>query len=564
MRPLGIIFRGGGIIATCLGGDAPTYEVGLSASEGTPRMRRSLIRAFPVLIVCAALAPTAMVRAQSDDSRPVIIQGGTVWTGTDRGTIESGTVALRKGKIWRVGPAGRSGPPRPGMQTIDADGKYVTPGLIDAWTMLGLDLGGAPGAGASLSAADAINGFATHVFEDARRSGVTSLCIEPPAGGGIAGTAAMVRLANLNDLRSTTTESISLVARLGLGVRGPIGRLGEIKALREMFEQAAAYREQWDEYNEKLEEYEKKLKDGETVKLKKDDEKKEEKTETKKPDAPRRRSRRGRRPRPRPSNFSTMTDEEVLAWLRDSHVPGDDDVLEEEAHDHDDHPTAPDAEEPKKDDAKKADGKDGDKKSDELTKPERPAYDANSEIVVKALKRQISVRFEAHRPGDIAMALKIVNDYHLDALIVGATGARFTDKLIADAEVPVLFGQLTGAGGFDRTHAAQFDAQTPAALRASGVLDLVIASGRMGRDSGVQFLTQNAAIAVGHGLDEDAALRAITIEAAKVCGVGETLGSIEKGKLADVVIWSGHPLAPDTVVERVFVGGVEVYRRAGN
>ena len=61
-----------------------------------------------------------------------------------------------------------------------------------------------------------------------------------------------------------------------------------------------------------------------------------------------------------------------------------------------------------------------------------------------------------------------------------------------------------------------------------------------------------------------AAMRAITIDAAKVCGVAETLGSLEKGKLADVVIWSGHPLAPDSVVERVFVGGVEVYRRAGN
>ena len=528
-------------------------------------MRRTLIQAFPVLILCALMARSDVARAQDSDApQTVFIRGATIWTGSDRGTIESGALMLRKGKISRVDADVRSRPPRAGTNSIDATGKYVTPGLIDSWTMLGLNPGGSVGAEAGLNAADAIDGYATHIFDDARRSGVTGVCIEPPAGGGVAGSAAFVRIADLNDLRSTTTESMALVARLGLGARGPISRFGEIKAMRDLFEQAAAYREQWDEYHEKLEEYQKKLKDGETVKLKKDDEKKEVKSEEKKPEAPQRRPRRGRRPRPRPSNFATMTDEEVLAWLQDAHVPGEDDVLEEEAHSHDTAPTPPSEDKAKKADAKKGDGKDGDKKDDALSKPERPAYDANHEVIVKALKRELPVRFEAHRPNDILQALKIIKEYHLDASISGATGAYLADELIADADIPVVFGQLTGAGGFDRTHAADFDAAAPASLAACGVRDLVIASGRMGRDNGTRFLTQNAAIAVGHGLNEDAALRAITIEAAKLCGVSETLGSIEKGKVADVVIWSGHPLAPDSVVEYVFVGGVEVYRRAGN
>ncbi|HPF40557.1 MAG TPA: amidohydrolase family protein [Phycisphaerae bacterium] len=493
-----------------------------------------------------------------------MISGGTIWTGADSGVIDHGVLVLRKGKISRVGEANRPTPPAPGIETIDATGKYVTPGLIDAWTMLGIDPGGSIGAAASQNAADALDVFATDVFSDARSAGVTSLCVEPPAGSGVVGTAIVVRLADLNDLRSTTTESTSLVARLGLGVRGPISRLGEIKGLHDAFEQAAAYRESWDDYREKLEEYEKKLKDGETVKLKKDEEKKEEKA------APRRRGPaprgRGRRrgPRPRPSNFASMSDSEILAWLADTHVPGED-PLEDEKHSEDETPTAPDQKKPEKGDGDKKDGDKKDKKEgDELSKPERPAYDADQEIIVRALKRELPVRFEAHRPGDIAFALKIIDEFHLDATIIGATGAYRAAERVAEAGVPVVFGQLTGAGGFDRSHTADFDAQAPAALAADGVSTIVIGSGRKGGNAGSQYLTQNAAIAVGRGLDEDAAMRAITIDAAKVCGVADTLGSLEKGKLADVVIWSGHPLAPDSVVERVYVGGVEVYRRAGN
>jgi len=80
---------------------------------------------------------------------------------------------------------------------------------------------------------------------------------------------------------------------------------------------------------------------------------------------------------------------------------------------------------------------------------------------------------------------------------------------------------------------------------------------------GAQYLTQNAALAVSGGLSEDAAIRAITIEAARSCKMADEIGSLEKGKKADVVLWSGHPLAPDSVVEKVFVDGVEVYSREG-
>lgn len=527
-------------------------------------MRRTLIPVQAILLLSVVLCSAQSVRAQrSGRSGVVVIRGAKVWTGADVGTIDNGLVVLRRGKIADVESTDRGAPPAmPGITVIDASGKFVTPGLIDAWTMLAVDPGGPVGAAATSNVADALDVFERDVFGDARRSGVTGVCIEPPAPSGIVGTAAFVRLADLSDLHATTTESISLVARLGLGVRGPINRLGEIKELHGAFEQAAAYREAWDEYHEKLEEYEKKLKDGETVKLKKDEVKKDAKPEAKR-QPPQRGRRGGRRgPRPRPRNFESMTDAQLLAWLQDTHVPGEDDVLEKEAHSEDDTPLAPEGDKSKDDGKKKGDGKKDKKDDGELTKPERPGFNADYEVIVRALKRELPVRFEAHRPGDIVFALKIINEFHLDATIVGASGAYLAEGRIADAEIPVVFGQLTAAGGYDRSHAADFKASAPAALAASGVQPVVIASGRKGGNSGAQYLTQNAAIAVAHGLDEDAALRAITIDAAGVCGVADEVGSIEKGKQADIVIWSGHPLAPDSVVERVFVGGKEVYRRA--
>lgn len=533
-------------------------------------MRRTWIRAFSIIVAGTLLWFAGDARAQGRGGpRMVVIKGATVWTGTDDGAIENGTLVLRKDKIMGVGSGGRDVPPMPGIEIIDASGKYATPGLIDAWTMLAMDPGGSAGAAATQDAVDALDMYDRHVFADALRGGVTGVCIEPPAPSGIVGTAAFVRLADLSDLHSTTTDSMALVARIGLGVRGPINRLGEIKALHDAFEQAAAYREQWDDYQEKLDDYKKKLKEGETVKLKKDGEKKEAE-HGKQPQRRSRHGRRGRRrgprphPRPRSVDAATITDAELLAILQDTHVHGDDDVLEAEAHSEADAPTAPDADKPKKQPEKKDGDKKDKKDGEELTKPERPAYDADHEVVVKALKRELPVRFEAHRPGDIAMAMKIIDAYHLDAVIVGATGSELVADRIADAELPVVFGQLTPAGGEVRSHTADFDAAAPAVLVETGVTPIAIGSGRKGGNAGPQYLTQNAAIAVGQGLDEDVALRAITIDAARICGVDETVGSLEKGKLADVVIWSGDPLAPDSVVERVFVGGVEVYRRAGS
>ncbi len=522
--------------------------------------------------------------------RTVVIRGATLLTMGDQGVVERGTLILRKGKIATIRRNGRRGRGNPNTVQIDASGKYVTPGLIDAWSSIGLVPGGRSKSGKAVDrASDGLNRFDRHVLEEALRHGVTALHIEPTASRGIVGASALVRLQNLNDLEKTTTEDVCLTIRVGLGTTGPIGRLGEIKALRTALGAAKDYREAWETYDEELETYIKELKAGKTVKLKKKEEKKAAAPPKTPPQRRRRPGRRRRRPRPRESEVDRKegpNEDAFIQWLRspDSFAQAASDhglktcvehpwIAFEELcpEDHEDHPNdgehdeldplsieqpfADDAEKKpaKKDDAKK------DKDGEELTKPDQPASDADKEILVKALKRELPVCFEAHRPADILNVLALANEFNLDASISGASGAAYVADELARAEVPVILGRLIPAGLFDRSHTRDLRLDNASRLATAGV-SLAIGSGSSG-GSATHYLSQNAAIAVGHGLDRDQALRAVTIQAARVRGAADKIGSLEVGKLADVVIWSGYPLAADSVVERVFIGGVEVYHR---
>jgi imidazolonepropionase-like amidohydrolase len=79
--------------------------------------------------------------------------------------------------------------------------------------------------------------------------------------------------------------------------------------------------------------------------------------------------------------------------------------------------------------------------------------------------------------------------------------------------------------------------------------------------SAVRYLTINAALAVREGMSEEEALKAITINAAKVIGVDDQVGSLEVGKDADIVVFSGHPFDYRTVAELVLVDGDVAYVR---
>ena len=79
--------------------------------------------------------------------------------------------------------------------------------------------------------------------------------------------------------------------------------------------------------------------------------------------------------------------------------------------------------------------------------------------------------------------------------------------------------------------------------------------------SAVKYLSINAALAVREGMDEQAALKAITIHPAEIIGVDKRVGSLEVGKDADIVVFSEHPFDYRTVAELVLVDGQVAYKR---
>jgi imidazolonepropionase-like amidohydrolase len=75
----------------------------------------------------------------------------------------------------------------------------------------------------------------------------------------------------------------------------------------------------------------------------------------------------------------------------------------------------------------------------------------------------------------------------------------------------------------------------------------------------INFLIHQASLAVKEGLDPETALQAVTINPARIIGVADRLGSLEPGKDADLVIWSGDPLDVTSRAERAYQDGREIY-----
>lgn len=191
----------------------------------------------------------------------------------------------------------------------------------------------------------------------------------------------------------------------------------------------------------------------------------------------------------------------------------------------------------------------------------RPAYDPSLSALQPALEGKLPVAFEADLSREILRALNMAREFKLDPVI---TGGREADQVAADLKARnarVIYSLNFPA----RSRALAPDAdepiavlrtranapRVPAALEKAGVLFAFSSSGvREPRD-----FVRNAARVVKEGLSADAALRALTIDAAKIAGAADRLGSLEKGKIANVIVTDGDLFEDRTAVKHVFVDG---------
>jgi imidazolonepropionase-like amidohydrolase len=187
--------------------------------------------------------------------------------------------------------------------------------------------------------------------------------------------------------------------------------------------------------------------------------------------------------------------------------------------------------------------------------PEKPERDLKKEALGKVLRREMKARVHAHRADDMLTAIRIAEEFDLDLTLEHATEGYKVADVLAAKGIPVTAGPIL----FSRVKYELKDMtpKNPGVMAKAGV-KVAIQTDEM---SAVKYLPINAALAVREGMPEEEALRAITLHPAEIIGVADRVGSLEPGKDADFVVWSGHPFDYRSVVQRVYVGGELVYER---
>ena len=385
------------------------------------------------------------------DAQTIAITGGRVYT-VAGAPIENGTVLIRDGRIAQVG-ANISIPSD--ARRIDAAGKWVTPGLINAATQLGLvEVGleqptrdvsarGREGIAAAFTVWEGLNP-ASVMFAPARGEGITTVVVAP-SGGLISGQAAVVDLVDGSLSDMIVRAPVGMVAQIGSpGAAGGLGARGELSVrLKELLEDARAYSRRRADYE-----------------------------------------RNAAR-----SFVASRLDLEAMVPVVEGRLPL---------------------------------------------------------IVV------------VDRASDIEAALRIASEYGVRLVIASGTEAWLVADKLAAARVPVFTGAMNNIpGSFSTLGSYQ---ESPAILRRAGVDVILIGDAGVSdaQTFNVRNLKQEAGNAVAYGMTWDDALRAVTIAPARVLGIADRYGTLEAGKVANVVVWSGDPFEFSTRAEHVLVRGREI------
>lgn len=177
-------------------------------------------------------------------------------------------------------------------------------------------------------------------------------------------------------------------------------------------------------------------------------------------------------------------------------------------------------------------------------------YDPEYEALIPLLKREIPAHIHAHRSDDILTALRIAKEFNIRCSTVHTTGGLKIIDEIAESEIIPIVGPCIGPAGKPETVGGSL--KMGYELNKAGV-EFAITT-----DHDVIALWQLpylASLTVRDGLNEEAAFRAITINAAKAAGVEDRIGSISVGKDADIVVFTGHPFHYLTKTAAVFING---------
>ena len=440
--------------------------------------RRFLIGIAMALPFAAGLADTVPYGStyQARPGPATLIRNATVLDGTGR-RLDDADVLMRDGKVAAVG----TGLDAAGATVVDARGRWVTPGLIDVHSHLGVYA--SPGVNASQDGNEATDPVTAGVwaehsvwpqdpgFQTALEGGVTTLQVLPGSANLIGG-----RGVTLRNVHATTYQAMKFPgAPQGLKMacgenpkrvygshdQAPSTRMGNVAGYRQAFADAEDYRNQWNKYEDERAAYEKKK------------------------------------------------------------------------------------------------SKDKDAKP-----PVPPKRDLRLETLVAAMSGEVQVHIHCYRADEMAVMLDLAKEFgfKVAAFHHGVEAYKLSDRLAAEGVCGALWADWWGF----KMEAYDAIWENLAFVDAPKNGCAIVHSDS---DEGIQRLNQEAAKSMVRGeraglaIPPERAVRWITSNPAKSLGIADRVGTLEPGKIADVVVWNGNPFSVYALPDLVYVDGSVAYDR---
>ncbi len=173
----------------------------------------------------------------------------------------------------------------------------------------------------------------------------------------------------------------------------------------------------------------------------------------------------------------------------------------------------------------------------ENSKKKEVPKDPKSEIMIRVIKGEVPLIINAERSQDIMTALRIAKEFNIKIVLEGASDAHMLIDEIKASGFPVVLHPTMARAGGDR---ANLSMVTAGKLKAAGI-PFALQSGYEGYVPKTRVILFEAGMAAGQGLSRRDALASITIDAARILGIDNRVGSIAVGKDADIAMYDGDP-----------------------
>lgn len=181
---------------------------------------------------------------------------------------------------------------------------------------------------------------------------------------------------------------------------------------------------------------------------------------------------------------------------------------------------------------------------------DEPDYDIKNDSLAKVINGEMKAHFHAHRADDIFTAMRIAREFALDYTVVHCTEGYKIAEDLNEEEVTAFIGPNLCDRSKPELSGLTFD--NPRILCEHGVLFGLTTDHPV---IPINYLSLCASLAVKNGLDKDEALKAITVNPAKILGIDNRVGKIKAGLDADLVLFDAHPLDFSSKVLSVYING---------